>query len=70
VSLRPPRSLVLPGTSKVILLSVQKRVCAPEGSLFGVNDWNYAYGKNTSAGILRDADLRSIRACLALSMKP
>lgn len=29
----------------------------PEDSLFGVNDWNYAYGKNTAAGILRDADL-------------
>jgi alpha-galactosidase len=29
----------------------------PECSLFGVNDWNYAYGKNTASGILRDADL-------------
>ncbi len=29
----------------------------PEGALFGSNDWNYAYGKNTAAGILRDADL-------------
>ena len=29
----------------------------PKGSIFGVNDWNYAYGKNTSSGILRDADL-------------
>ncbi len=29
----------------------------PEGALFGSNDWNYAYGKNTASGILRDADL-------------
>jgi alpha-galactosidase len=29
----------------------------PKGSIFGVNDWNYAYGKNTATGILRDADL-------------
>jgi alpha-galactosidase len=29
----------------------------PKGSIFGVNDWNYAYGKNTAQGILRDADL-------------
>ena len=29
----------------------------PAGPLFGANDWNYAYGKNTAAGILRDADL-------------
>jgi alpha-galactosidase len=29
----------------------------PAGSIFGVNDWNYAYGKNTASGILRDADL-------------
>jgi alpha-galactosidase len=29
----------------------------PAGSIFGVNDWNYAYGKNTAAGILRDSDL-------------
>jgi alpha-galactosidase len=29
----------------------------PAGSIFGVNDWNYAYGKNTAQGILRDADL-------------
>ncbi len=29
----------------------------PKEPLFGVNDWNYAYGKNTAAGILRDADL-------------
>lgn len=29
----------------------------PAGPLFGVNDWNYAYGRNTAAGILRDADL-------------
>jgi alpha-galactosidase len=29
----------------------------PSGSIFGVNDWNYAYGKNTAEGILRDADL-------------
>ena len=29
----------------------------PTGPIFGANDWNYAYGKNTAAGILRDADL-------------
>lgn len=29
----------------------------PKGPLFGCNDWNYAYGKNTQDGILRDADL-------------
>ncbi len=29
----------------------------PTGAIFGVNDWNYAYGKNTASGILRDADL-------------
>ncbi len=38
-----------------------KRMCPaprlPAGPIFGVNDWNYAYGKNTAAGILRDADL-------------
>jgi alpha-galactosidase len=26
----------------------------PKGPLFGVNDWNYAYGNNTAAGIRRD----------------
>ena len=38
-----------------------KRMCAaprlPAGPIFGVNDWNYAYGKNTAKGILRDSDL-------------
>ena len=38
-----------------------KRMCRaprlPAGPIFGVNDWNYAYGKNTAAGILRDSDL-------------
>jgi alpha-galactosidase len=29
----------------------------PKQALFGANDWNYAYGKNTADGILRDADL-------------
>jgi alpha-galactosidase len=29
----------------------------PKGPIFGSNDWNYAYGSNTPAGILRDADL-------------
>ncbi len=29
----------------------------PGGAIFGVNDWNYAYGKNTASGILRDSDL-------------
>ena len=38
-----------------------KLMCAaprlPAGPIFGVNDWNYAYGKNTASGILRDSDL-------------
>ncbi len=29
----------------------------PPGGLFGSNDWNYAYGRNTAGAILRDADL-------------
>jgi alpha-galactosidase len=29
----------------------------PARPIFGANDWNYAYGKNTASGILRDADL-------------
>ena len=29
----------------------------PVATIFGSNDWYYAYGKNTPAGILRDADL-------------
>lgn len=29
----------------------------PKGPIVGSNDWNYAYGKNTAAGILRDARL-------------
>lgn len=29
----------------------------PVGPLYGSNDWNYAYGKNTAEGILHDADL-------------
>jgi alpha-galactosidase len=29
----------------------------PNGPIFGSNDWNYAYGRNTADGILRDADL-------------
>jgi alpha-galactosidase len=29
----------------------------PAGPLFGSNDWNYAYGRNSADGILRDADL-------------
>jgi alpha-galactosidase len=27
----------------------------PRGPIIGSNDWNYAYGKNTAAGIVRDA---------------
>ena len=27
------------------------------GPVYGTNDWYYAYGKNTAAGILRDTDL-------------
>jgi alpha-galactosidase len=37
------------------------RLCSsprlPSGAIVGSNDWNYAYGKNTAAGILRDARL-------------
>ena len=33
------------------------RPCLPDGPLYGSNDWNYAYGRNTAEGILRDADL-------------
>ncbi len=29
----------------------------PREPILGANDWNYAYGKNTASGILRDADL-------------
>ncbi|HEY1501889.1 MAG TPA: hypothetical protein VGF88_20110 [Acidobacteriaceae bacterium] len=29
----------------------------PSGTMYGSNDWYYAYGKNTADGILRDADL-------------
>jgi alpha-galactosidase len=29
----------------------------PKSPLYGSNDWNYAYGKNTAEGILRDAEL-------------
>ena len=29
----------------------------PNGPLYGSNDWNYAYGKNTADGVLRDSDL-------------
>lgn len=29
----------------------------PDGPLYGSNDWNYAYGRNTADGVLRDADL-------------
>jgi len=31
--------------------------CLPNGPLYGSNDWNYAYGRNTVDGILREADL-------------
>jgi alpha-galactosidase len=47
-----------------VTLSAQqfcKKLCPsprlPNGPLLGSNDWNYAYGKNTESGILRDADL-------------
>jgi alpha-galactosidase len=43
-----------------------KLMCAaprlPAGPIFGVNDWNYAYGKNTAMGILRDSDLVALLA--------
>ena len=41
----------------------------PRTPLFGVNDWNYAYGRNTAEGILRDADLLASLAP-AVSAKP
>lgn len=38
-----------------------KQMCSaprlPASPLFGSNDWNYAYGRNTADGILHDADL-------------
>lgn len=38
-----------------------RRMCPkprlPASPLYGLNDWNYAYGHNTASGILRDADL-------------
>lgn len=38
-----------------------RRMCdsprLPKETLFGSNDWYYAYGQNTADGILRDADL-------------
>jgi alpha-galactosidase len=36
---------------------VGTRGTTPVDSIYGSNDWYYAYGKNTPAGILRDADL-------------
>ncbi|MBW8745977.1 MAG: hypothetical protein JF584_00235, partial [Acidobacteria bacterium] len=39
----------------------------PKTTVYGSNDWYYAYGKNTAEGILRDADLV---AALALSNGP
>ena len=35
----------------------QQRGGLPVNTLFGSNDWYYAYGKNTAEGILHDADL-------------
>ena len=35
----------------------RKRGVYPLDVIYGSNDWYYAYGKNTAAGILRDADL-------------
>jgi len=34
----------------------------PDGPLYGGNDWNYAYGKNTADGIRRGADLIALLA--------
>ncbi len=38
-----------------------KNMCSlpklPPGPIYGTNDWNYAYGSNSSEGTLRDADL-------------
>ena len=35
----------------------EERGGLPVATIFGSNDWYYAYGKNTPAGILRDAEL-------------
>jgi alpha-galactosidase len=37
--------------------SLCSRPRLPRGPVFGSNDWYYAYGRNTEAGILRDAAL-------------
>jgi alpha-galactosidase len=34
-----------------------QRPLLPAGPIVGSNDWNYAYGRNTAGGILRDAKL-------------
>ena len=36
---------------------VARRGNSPVSTIYGTNDWYYAYGKNTPEGILRDADL-------------
>ncbi len=36
---------------------VRRRGSYSLDALYGSNDWYYAYGKNTAAGVLRDADL-------------
>ncbi len=42
----------------------------PSEPIFGSNDWNYAYGKNTAEGILRDADLMASLAGSSSKYKP
>lgn len=50
-----------PGLSDYhVLQDFCRRMCPapnlPSRPIIGTNDWNYAYGRNTAAGILRDAD--------------
>jgi alpha-galactosidase len=42
----------------------------PKEPIFGSNDWNYAYGKNTAEGILRDADLMATLAGSSSKYRP
>ena len=58
-------SVMMADNEQLPINEFSKRFCArmctssrlPKGPIFGSNDWNYAYGKNTADGILRDAEL-------------
>ena len=52
----------LAGRPGILQADVPSSPATCAGSIFGVNDWNYAYGKNTAKGILRDADLIALLA--------